>query len=399
MADSSDDGQHDPIHEVFQTVELWDEIWSYILDCCLVCASRRVSRKWKSWLNVTLRRRYDYDRFLSSYFPEELARREFRDLQATHGAIISGSKALDFLGCFAFACSSNTDIYATYDGVVALGNFFLERGFTYQGVSWVEDILDVSDDRGESDSSADVVKIFKFHAPSGSSCNIDLFLVADSPMATILHFPSTIDMNGLLWDRAFSAFPLGTMKHRRGLLLHGKDAGDVIINYHSKGFELHDNMQAVPANVRRAFSDGVRSFASSSNTWTYGFDTPADVQPVRRPAPLSGNSFALATVHPNSQGVPRFWMFALHFEHARLQHAYVIDTACKPFARVVLDYVAEHMPATPRPTCRVRIYGRSHRLGSWDGLMPFVSAAWLTRSPLYLQKGCKAFQFTPAGSM
>ncbi|EJD34396.1 hypothetical protein AURDEDRAFT_76207 [Auricularia subglabra TFB-10046 SS5] len=151
--------------------------------------SRRVSRKWKTWLNVTLRQRYDYDKFLANFFPTADARLEFRSLQACHGAMISGSRVLDFLGRFGFATGSDTDIYATLKGVKAIGRFLLSRGFVYQGQSWSADIFDAAES-DEDYPSCDVVKVFKFEGPSMSTspCKIDLVLVVDSPLSTILRF-------------------------------------------------------------------------------------------------------------------------------------------------------------------------------------------------------------------
>ncbi|EJD52684.1 hypothetical protein AURDEDRAFT_158416 [Auricularia subglabra TFB-10046 SS5] len=385
-----------PSDLLFENAVIWDEIWSYIHDCISVYRSRRVSHAWKGWLDATIRKRYNYDRFLCAYFPDASTRKEFRELQALHGAIISGSKALDFLGRFGFAAKSDTDMYATYAGAVALGWFFVEHDYKYLGEAWPDDIFEISVEESTRYSSCDVIRVFKFEGPGPNAAPIDLVLVADAPMCSILHFHATIVMNGLAWDRAFSAYPEATFKHMKGIAIHGCEEA-AIDKYRARGFTLDRTLVNAGGIFNGCLPTTPRTFGGS-DTWTVVFDTTGIEPKTYTPIPAA-HCFALRSLPHRPQTDEEkyaFCMLARAFEHDLLGWKYAVDHACLPFARRILDYMAEHSgPSTAPNTWRVRLVSYNHALTSWDSIMPFIVKAWVNGIPLFLRRARKCYEFRP----
>ncbi|KAI0337051.1 hypothetical protein BDW22DRAFT_1364557 [Trametopsis cervina] len=172
---------------------------------------------------------FDINAHFRRFFDNPL---DFRSLQARTGALVSGSNALQYFGRVVYG-ESDLDLYVKKEKVLEVGQWLNEHaGYGFepnahsqnqtQGVVFEEAVEDAhwTDDYGPIDSLEDVYNFYKqvqSDGGDGTRRKIQLIATLRSPMDTILHFHSTIVMNIISYDRAYSLYPYATFERRLGL--------------------------------------------------------------------------------------------------------------------------------------------------------------------------------------
>lgn len=275
----------------------------------------------------------------------------FRHVQALTGAIITGSRALAFMGLYEWVDGSNLDIVVSVSGVARLITFLVSEGYDFLG----DDALDVVVSRLEAmlhvvnGVQPLIVLAFK---RVGAKINV---LVAACPLECILDFPcSTSDviargwsdcivallMNGISWNCAFSLFPRATFLNRRGLITGSLDrlAQVTIAKYRARGFRAardwvlvggRDLDDFLPMRTRRVGDDGC---------WMLYFDAPVHPIPqaVHR---VEWNTFRVLRAFVGSHGQLRASAYRLDvatISSPLLSYQYTVPLALWEFAGGVL---------------------------------------------------------------
>lgn len=148
-----------------------------------------MSREVRQWTARELTDVYSLHAAFGGFF--HVAR--FRHVQALTGAVITGSRALAFLGLYGWAQDSDLDIVVSVSGAARLASFLLSEGYAFDGESLQASIarvetMHVGDGYG---SSRSVLAVLKFRR---TSClvvtHVDM-VVAVSPLGCILSFHSS----------------------------------------------------------------------------------------------------------------------------------------------------------------------------------------------------------------
>ncbi|KII94493.1 hypothetical protein PLICRDRAFT_120574 [Plicaturopsis crispa FD-325 SS-3] len=247
---------------------------------------------------------YDIDRHLKRFFRDP---REFRELQARTGTLISGSSALQFLDRTVYP-GSDLDLYVEGRYALSIEEWLVNSaGYSYRprpslskiSFKAVLDVLlatDPTDPRfrlgtffgdpfdDDYSSVGGVGAVFTFVKPAISALSeeLEVQLIATSltPVETILRFHSTCVMNLISFANAYSLYPKATFEERRSLITptaasshmqtEGRD------KYVSRGWKMTTLSRQERDDPRSSFGLGDR-WLGDRLTWTLplGAECPA----------------------------------------------------------------------------------------------------------------------------
>ncbi|PPR06495.1 hypothetical protein CVT24_002576 [Panaeolus cyanescens] len=202
-----------------------------------------------------------------------------RAIMKERRAVISGSAALHFFSRTVLQISSDLDLYAEYTQEAPIILFLLSLGFSEVN------------ERGAADYSPQflpagrpVLVGVRTYKRNGAS--IQLILCSACPFEAILHFHSTVVMNVLSFNKAYSLYPSYTFGRQSGIVNRVAfiETG-CIWKYEERGWSFYDS-RPVNYNVTAA-RDGHR-FVGDSMTW---------VQQIYPPLPNSSDSIDLIEVN------------------------------------------------------------------------------------------------------
>ncbi|TFK63209.1 hypothetical protein BDN72DRAFT_862273 [Pluteus cervinus] len=163
--------------------------------------------------------------------PDEVL--QFRELQQTSGAIVSGSSALElFEG--QIGITTNLDLYVSNQHRWRLRDWLRKR-FEWKALS--------RDEAGNLgfDQGGVVQKIIRFSRPfKGLDRTIHCLVTEDSPVEAILLFKLTCTMNFFTHKSAYSLFPADTFIRRTALITQAYELEqmDFYDEYRSRGWEI-----------------------------------------------------------------------------------------------------------------------------------------------------------------
>ncbi|KAI0083366.1 hypothetical protein BDY19DRAFT_702552 [Irpex rosettiformis] len=202
-------------------------------------------------------RTFNINKHLSRFFDDPLA---FRSLQARTSSLISGSSALQFLDRTEYA-DSDLDLYTASIHRQEIGRWLLAHGYRFTPNSVQDPDFEVASDEdhllvfGDPDNNyrmKGITAVFTFHKPCpvrpGEERQVQVIVATRSPMEVVLRFHSTVVVNVISWDRAYSLYPRATFEHRKSVVLRRQNRQlmySIIEKYGNRGFEfrytIHDN--------------------------------------------------------------------------------------------------------------------------------------------------------------
>ncbi|KAI0083367.1 hypothetical protein BDY19DRAFT_900417 [Irpex rosettiformis] len=246
-------------------------------------------------------RTFKINKHLSRFFDDPLA---FRSLQAKTSTLISGSSALQFFDRTHYE-ESDLDLYVSAKHHREVGRWMLAQGYKFTPNSIQDPDFEIS--AGEDNMNVDVfgyvlqddrmkgvAAVFTFHKQSptipGKRLQVQVIVANTCPMEVILWFHSTVVINVISWDRAYSLYPRATFEHRKSVLLRQRhhNFDDVIQKYTNRGFGFvftldHDDLKSDPA-----FASSPR-WIGDGHSWVIDLPTEG----VTLPQPLSPLSKSL----------------------------------------------------------------------------------------------------------
>ncbi|KIM24572.1 hypothetical protein M408DRAFT_26867 [Serendipita vermifera MAFF 305830] len=284
---------HSPIVDYLYGYLSVADMFSFRLVCSIV---HRAVKKW-------LLSAYNIEKHFSHFFDDPMS---FRILQARTGAIVSGSNALQFFEGLYYP-DSDLDLYVpcrhAYDVAAWLRrNDYIFTVTDKQRASMQGKTLDtvleqISRRRisiyherpptGDDEYGYSAIEdVFNFVRKSNHSRKIQMIIVdpRSTPIAAVLHFHSTLVMNFIAWDRAYSLFPSATFIHR-SCLTFGDAAKEprLPIIYHKYG-ERGFKISAEPFLTRdlaQLFKWGVRRI-DDKWSWKIKLDTEELIAAIGR---------------------------------------------------------------------------------------------------------------------
>ncbi|THG97736.1 hypothetical protein EW026_g4321 [Hermanssonia centrifuga] len=200
-----------------------------------------------------IRKTFDINKHLLRFFKDPLA---FRSLQARTGTLISGSSALQFFDR-TFYPESDLDLYVFLHERDEVGQWLISQGYTFipNSIQDPDFAIEVLRARTQMNTHPytrmrGVSTIYTFKKPSAhdsaNDLKVQIIVAFRSPMEVILNFHSTVVMNVIAWDHAYSLYPQATFEDRLSLYLQPLRDRDypAIQKYTRRGWSV---TQDVPA--------------------------------------------------------------------------------------------------------------------------------------------------------
>ncbi|KAI0801954.1 hypothetical protein BC629DRAFT_156478 [Irpex lacteus] len=257
----------------------------------------RTCKRAKAAVQSYFLRAFNINKHLSRFFNNPL---EFRSLQARTATLVSGSSALQFFNRLAYS-DSDLDLYTYRIHGLEVGNWLLQNGYTFQPQNSQPTEFNVAyratnstngtGSLGDKYDLKGVAGVFTFVKTSPvnpfKKLQVQVVVATYTPMEVILNFHSTVVLNVIAWDRAYSLYPRATFEDRRALYMRSilSPSGGVIQKYQARGwkfcFSLNQLQQDKAFNVARWIGDG--------HSWVIKLDTEG----VTLPPPVTPSSTPL----------------------------------------------------------------------------------------------------------
>ncbi|EJD34158.1 hypothetical protein AURDEDRAFT_176784 [Auricularia subglabra TFB-10046 SS5] len=360
-------------------------IFAFVRDGASLMRLRRVCRYMLFAVDDHGRRRFDVNKMLTPLFSDVIG---FRQIQAEIGAVLSGSRVMNFFRECDWTDFSDLDVYL-YPGTAAvLGNFLIAvEGYEYVGLSWTADLAAEPSRPGFSlYNMAYVRRVYKFEK---GALKIDLVVATQCPLQTILHFHSMPVVNGITWDGAFSCFAYGTWAKDEGMILDAK-TNPALAKYRARGFTLYDARVSLSHTFNDYWRTGQR-WIGDRDTWTIKLDTTGLIAPAIADR-LTNTSFRVVGV-PVLSGTDclkttEYRVETICFTNALLSMPCTVSLKLYRFADAVINCVRRRWVSSGLPfSARVSIgtgAGFVELVRSWDRLLSlfwqlykdFVAAFW-----------------------
>ncbi|EIN09209.1 hypothetical protein PUNSTDRAFT_44613 [Punctularia strigosozonata HHB-11173 SS5] len=232
--------------DAFLRVMLIDELCDMVLDCCtpqtLVMLAQTCS-DWNSRVCEYMRYRYKINHSLSHFFADPMA---FRRIQYDTSSLISGMFALSFIGRYNWTVNQ-LDVYVPRYRVHPVVRFLLNSAYRYvpraqqnsilryelagptQTVRFQDGVRPLFCS-GQHDRGVHAVYTFqKTLVTHDKETVLTIHIVesVDAPMHPILNLDSTVGMNIISYERAYSLYPRATFEEKKGLFLPNPGHRDI----------------------------------------------------------------------------------------------------------------------------------------------------------------------------
>ncbi|THG92457.1 hypothetical protein EW026_g8454 [Hermanssonia centrifuga] len=278
-----------------------------------------------------IKRAFNINRHLSQYFLDPLA---FRSLQARTSTLVSGSSALQFFNRLTYD-DSDLDIYVPLKSRQEVGRWILGQGYTFKPNSVQHKDLDVALEEVHNDLNvyytlSGVSSVFTFkkrseHDP-GRELQVQVIVASQAPMEVILNFHSSVVLNLIAWDTAYSLYPHATFERRLSLFLLGRKRDESAIQkYENRGWKmLYDIPLRDPTHVSPDFTFAPR-WIGDGHSWTIRLPTEGIVLPSganEHSAALTRDPcIATDWQLTGSQTIPEIWCTVV--KHPNFRYMYV----------------------------------------------------------------------------
>ncbi|KAI0083772.1 hypothetical protein BDY19DRAFT_863674, partial [Irpex rosettiformis] len=185
-----------------------------------ICRLMKVSQQFRWAVKDALPRIFNIHSKLRIFFDNPLA---FRVLQSNTGAIISGSFALQFFRRCYYQ-SGDLDVFVPKASKNVVGEWLLSNGYRYSPrpppVNYQEAIENVMrEDISDYQYVPGVLAVLDFvRQKSGMDRKVQLIVVEETSMSTILNFHSTCVLNVITYNTAYCLYPKATLSININLL-------------------------------------------------------------------------------------------------------------------------------------------------------------------------------------
>ncbi|KAI0076948.1 hypothetical protein K474DRAFT_1662339 [Panus rudis PR-1116 ss-1] len=228
-----------------------DLLFRIIFDYCspgslLRCA--RLSRDAYAAVKWYMARTFDINKLLSRFFDDPVA---FRSMQAKTATLISGSTALQFFDR-SFYPDSDLDLYVWMKHRIDVGKWLMSAGYVFQPNSSqdpkfnkaiMDDRVTTAEGLGLYSGMVGVAGVFTFVKPTQEGkvpLKVQMIVAVHAPMEIILYFHSTVVMNVISYEKAYSLYPWATFEEKRAIVCRswGIKQEEGIAKYRSRGWEM-----------------------------------------------------------------------------------------------------------------------------------------------------------------
>lgn len=283
---------------IFDSPAIYDLIFSCLPPLAVIYCSRTCRLLYRACKDFN-QRSYNITKHLAYFFNNPSW---FRSIQASTGAVISGSNAIQFFDR-SFYDTSDLDIFVGQSFAMEIARWLIEsEGYFYRPFG--SDNADIAksltftpigrnDINGRSLHSHEyrgtgMSRIFEFLREGNKK--IQLITTIVSPLHCILSFHSTCVMNFITFEGAYSLYPIATFQNRETITVGpvGEREGRALAKYAIRGWTVYagnwdDN------TLRRVLFFDKRRHILDRHTWIIQFDTK-DVM-LRQPPTLSSIPF------------------------------------------------------------------------------------------------------------
>ncbi|TFK26751.1 hypothetical protein FA15DRAFT_255322 [Coprinopsis marcescibilis] len=273
-----------------------------------------------------LPRGYNIDKLLRRYFDDP---DEFRRLQARTATLISGSSALQFLDR-SFYKSSDLDLYTPRQAVEEVWNWILSTGYFYKPTEFKPDFHhsaadlrnDEHDDyvRGTDYKTNGICAVYEFQ--KGDSV-VQLIAARHSPFHAIISFHSTIVMNFITYEAAYSLYPKATFDARIGAAndeVTDKEL-EALNKYRSRGWAITTEVSVLgQKRMKSLFLTDKKRWVLDRHAWRVplkSIDIP--------PRSITQTSVPLE----NDPAIVNSWKFTSDHEISNTTGTFVVSTLLK----------------------------------------------------------------------
>ncbi|KIM24573.1 hypothetical protein M408DRAFT_26868 [Serendipita vermifera MAFF 305830] len=237
---------------------------------------------------------YNVENHLAHFFDDPLS---FRILQARTGTIVSGSNALQFFER-SYYPNSDLDLYVPCRHTYHVAKWLVTNDYNpvftekqrniLQGTTFASLLEQISRRRisryhgqplpGEAEYGHSAMEdVFTFVHQSNPDLKVQMIVIdpRSTPIAAVLHFHSTLVMNFITWDRAYSLFPSATFLHRSCLTFGDVDKEprlhDIYHKYWARGFRI-PAQPFLTTEIAKLFKWGVRTI-DDRHSWVIKLNT------------------------------------------------------------------------------------------------------------------------------
>ncbi|TFK26737.1 hypothetical protein FA15DRAFT_636806 [Coprinopsis marcescibilis] len=224
-------------------------------------------------VNDFFSRGYNIDKLLLRFFPDPNL---FRRLQARTATLISGSSALQFLDRV-FYPDSDLDLYTPRRGAREVGKWILSQGYSYcsteQSPDFSESVDDLLEDeipddyvRGTSYKTTGIAGVYEFRK---GPLVVQLIAARRSPFHAITCFHSTVVMNFITYEGAYSLYPRATFDDRiaaSNAAITDKELR-CLSKYRARGWAIVTDVTILGSKSKDIFRAGEIRWVLDSHTW------------------------------------------------------------------------------------------------------------------------------------
>lgn len=285
----------DNVFVIFNSPQIYDLIFSCLSPPAIIFCSRTSRLLYRASKDFN-RRSYNITNHLSHFFDNPSS---FRNIQATTGAVISGSNAIQFLDrCF--YDGSDLDIFVDQFHALKVAKWLIKsEGYLYKpfrgqdvdiGISLMfteieRDVINGCLLQSDEYRGSGVSAIFEFLKEGDKK--VQLITTAVSPIHCILSFHTTCVMNFITFEGACSLYPNATFNNRETITVGPVDkrVGRALAKYAIRGWTVYASNFA-DADLRRVLFFDKRRHVLDRYSWFIPFDT-TDIVPRQRPTPSS----------------------------------------------------------------------------------------------------------------
>ncbi|KDQ51107.1 hypothetical protein JAAARDRAFT_199331 [Jaapia argillacea MUCL 33604] len=294
------------VESVFTRAPVFDNILSRLSPVALIRLGQ-CSRTTLGAVANFANRAFNINKHISRFFPDPIT---FRSLQARTATLISGPSALQFLDR-TFYPESDLDLYTPnkhgyevglwlkQDGYVFVPNSFQDEDFdmSFGGVMGANFVGEVTDDLDLNHLQQYGIKgvngIYCFEKASQDGTEpplrVQIITASTTPLECILNFHSTVVMNAIAYDAAYSFYPISTFEEHRALTVGEVTERQAIAlaKYTIRGWRIQANLHPFEKRSCAApFYPTLVRWVGDRETWTLALD----ITGIERRSPVSASS-------------------------------------------------------------------------------------------------------------
>ncbi|CAL1699943.1 unnamed protein product [Somion occarium] len=271
-----------------------DLLYTNVFAYCTPASLFRLARVCKAVHDAVkdyIQRAFNLNKLLSRFFIDPIA---FRRMQQSTSTLISGSTALQFFDR-SFYPDSDLDLYVPMKFRLYVGQWLMGVGYTFvpnssQSAKFELAVIDptviITQGLGTYSGMVGVAAVFTFVKPSqteaGKELKVQVIVSVRAPMEIILYYHSTVVMNVITYEKAYSLYPIPTFEERRSLICRswGIKQEEGIEKYEDRGWEMLSRLPSGESLEKSSFLIGSR-WIGDEDVWEIDLDMEGIPSTVR----------------------------------------------------------------------------------------------------------------------